>query len=303
VWTVIAGLALLVVHTVRERRREQIVILAWFVAPVILISIGTSKIHHYVYPFLPPLALAAGYGVDWLLRVGRDYAVSVMTALQQRVGGVSGRTGLRYVLLTLATVAAVLALATFLMGNVEWKIGDTRIFRNSHVSRPLAAAMLLALFAGRGAVAARLLWPVTLMLFVIPVNSYENIWKRALVKDYRLRSARECLTRVQRAERAAGRPGAGVYSIGQHRWFLHSYYYYLRDLGWEAVDDIDQRAVDAAIVEPGRQRPVLIDDPAFRTIRPRYRDISVPRLPLPTAILLMPGPYAECDTSGTPAER
>ena len=96
---------------------------------------------------------------------------------------------------------------------------------------------------------------------------------------------------------------AGIYAIGQHRWFLHSYYYYLRDLGWESVDRVDIPAVDAAIVEAGRQRPVLIDDPEFRSIRPRYRDISVPRLPLPTAILLMPGPYAGCDTSTRAAER
>jgi 4-amino-4-deoxy-L-arabinose transferase-like glycosyltransferase len=303
VWTVIAGFVFLIVRTLRDRRREQILILTWFVVPMALISIGTSKIHHYVYPFLPPLGLAAGYVVEWLLAVGRAYAVSIMTALQQKVGGVSGRGGLRYALLTLATVAAVLAVATFLMGNVEWKIGDTRIFRNSHVSRPLAAAMLFALLAGRGAVAAKLLWPVTLMLFVIPVNAYENMWKRTLVEDYKLRDARECLTRVQRAERAAGHAGAGIYAIGQHRWFLHSYYYYLRDLGWESVENIDIPAVDAAIIEAGKQRPVLIDDPEFGTIRQRYRDISVPRLPLPTAILLMPGPYAGCDTSSSAAGR
>jgi len=300
VWPVLGGLAIFVARTVAERRREQILVLAWLTVPVALISIGTSKIHHYVYPFLPPLALAGGYGVAWLFAVGRDRVVSAMAAVQRRAGSVgivSGHNGLRYALLTAAGLAAALAVLTFVMGTVEWKAGDVRVFRNSHVARPLAAALVLAVVAGRGAMAARLLWPAILMVAVIPLNNYENMWKRTLVRDYRLRDARACLTRVQQAERAAGRPGRGVYSIGEHRWFTHSYYYYLRDLGWEAVPEVDERAADAAIATPGQQRPVLLDDRAFQAIRSRYTDVAVPRLPLPTALLLMPGPYGECDTS------
>jgi 4-amino-4-deoxy-L-arabinose transferase-like glycosyltransferase len=299
-WTVLGGFVLLAVHAVRERRREAILVVTWFAIPIVLISIGSSKIHHYVYPFLPPLALAAGYGVDWVLTFGRGYVIAAMAALQARagrVGIVPSHRGVRYGLMTVAALAAVLAVATFVMGTVEWKVGDVRLFRNSHVGRPLAAAVLFALIAGRGALAARALWPAIIMVAVIPVNHYENMWKRTLVRDYRLRAARECLTRVQQAERAAGRAGRGVYSIGEHRWFTHSYYYYLRDLGWEAVPEVDPGAVDAAIATPGEQRPVLTDDQVFHRIRSRYTDVAVPRLPLPTALLLMPGPYGECDTS------
>jgi 4-amino-4-deoxy-L-arabinose transferase-like glycosyltransferase len=299
VWTVIAGLVVLAIHGLPARRREALVVLLWFVVPIVLISIGTSKLDHYVYPYLPPLALAAGYLTEWLLRVGRNYAVSAMTAAQQRVGGLSERSGFRYVLLGGAVLAGVLAVATFLLGTLEWTVGETRLFRNSHVGRPLAIAALMALIAGRGALAARLLWPVALVVALVPINAYENIWKRTLVEDHPLRLARTCLTRVQQDERAAGRSGPGVYSIGQHRWFLHSYYYYLRDLGWEAVDDVQQPALDAAIVEPGRQRPVIIDDTAFLAVRSRYRDKNVPMLRLPTALLLLPGPYGAC---GAPAD-
>ena len=299
VWMVIGGFVLLAAQTARERRREQILVVTWFLVPMALISISTSKIHHYVYPFLPPLALAAGYGVDWLLGVGRGYVEWAMAAIQQRAGRagiVSGNTGLRYALLTVAALAAVLAVVTFAVGTIEWNVGEVRLFRNSHVGRPLAAALVLAVVAGRGSLAARMLWPAILMVAVIPVNNYENMWKRALTRDVRLRAARECLTRVQQTERAAGHHGAGIYAIGEHRWFLHSYYYYLRDLGWEAVPEVDARAVDAAIATPGQQRPVLLDDRVFHAIRSRYTDVVVPRLPLPTALLLMPGPYAECDT-------
>jgi 4-amino-4-deoxy-L-arabinose transferase-like glycosyltransferase len=303
IWTVIAGLVVLAIHGLRTRRREALVVLIWFVVPIALISIGTSKLEHYIYPYLPPLALAAGYLTEWLLRVGRTYAVSAMTTVQQRVGGVSERNGLRYVLLGGAMLATVVGVATFLLGTLEWTVGETRLFRNSHVGRPLAVAALMSLVAGRGALAARLLWPVALMVAIVPVNGYENIWKRTLVEEHPLRSARECLTRVQHAERAAGRPGPGVYSIGQHRWFLHSYYYYLRDLGWEAVDEIQQPALDAAILEAGRQRPVMIDDRAFLSARSRYRDVNVAMLRFSTALLLLPGPYALCDQSAPAASR
>jgi hypothetical protein len=35
----------------------------WFVVPVSLISMLSSKLYHYAYPFVPPLAIAAGYAV------------------------------------------------------------------------------------------------------------------------------------------------------------------------------------------------------------------------------------------------
>ena len=35
-------------------------------------SVGTSKLHHYAYPFLPPIALAVGFGPAWVARVGRQ---------------------------------------------------------------------------------------------------------------------------------------------------------------------------------------------------------------------------------------
>ena len=43
-----------------RRRPEGPVILLWFILPVTLMSLGTSKLYHYLYPFLPPLALAGG---------------------------------------------------------------------------------------------------------------------------------------------------------------------------------------------------------------------------------------------------
>jgi 4-amino-4-deoxy-L-arabinose transferase-like glycosyltransferase len=301
IWMVGIGSAVLVVHAVRERRREQLLVVAWFVVPIALMSIGTSKLHHYVYPFLPPLALASGYGTAWLLHVGQRYAVTAMTTLQNRFGGVQNRPVLRYTLLALAGAAVVLAVATFLMGQVEWEVGGTRLFRNSHVARPLVAAVVLALIAGRAAAAARLIWPIALLLAVVPLNGYENIWKKVQIENHPVRTARDCMMRVQRDERAAGRPGPGIYAIGEHRWFLHSYYYYLRQLGWDKDEALNQRAVDAAFVAPGMQRPIMMEEAMYRSVRHRYRDMIIQMVPLPTVLLITPGPYGECGQRPDPA--
>ena len=38
--------------------------------PIALISLGSSKLYHYAYPFLPPLTLAAGYLVALVVMLG-----------------------------------------------------------------------------------------------------------------------------------------------------------------------------------------------------------------------------------------
>jgi hypothetical protein len=64
----IVGLLLLGVAAVRDGRRDAGVVLAWLVVPVGLISMLSSKLYHYAYPFVPPLAIAAGYAVIVLSR-------------------------------------------------------------------------------------------------------------------------------------------------------------------------------------------------------------------------------------------
>ncbi len=83
-WLVTAGAVLLLVNTVRQPSLDKLLIVYWFAIPVALISIGTSKLHHYLYPFLPPLALAAGYGPAWLLAATRPHVDRAMEAVHRR---------------------------------------------------------------------------------------------------------------------------------------------------------------------------------------------------------------------------
>jgi 4-amino-4-deoxy-L-arabinose transferase-like glycosyltransferase len=77
-WLVALGGLLVVVRTVRKRWLEGSVILCWFMLPISLMSLGSSKLLHYTYPFVPPLALAAG-----CLFARLDQAVAEMMAGQK----------------------------------------------------------------------------------------------------------------------------------------------------------------------------------------------------------------------------
>ncbi|HUF46224.1 MAG TPA: glycosyltransferase family 39 protein [Vicinamibacterales bacterium] len=66
-WFVMAGFGLLMWRAVRHDDAGARLALVWWVLPISLISLGSSKLVHYSYPFLPPLALGAGLAVSMLI--------------------------------------------------------------------------------------------------------------------------------------------------------------------------------------------------------------------------------------------
>ena len=137
-------------------------------------------------------------------------------------------------LLVLALAAGAVALATLVTGNLVWKVGGVTLLRNTHIARPLLVAVLLATLAGRGTLAARVIFPAALIMLVLPMNSYEDVLRRARLDVHPLRSASDCLVSVRGSMTASGQRPPGLYAIGEGRWFLHSYFYYLhRAGGWE----------------------------------------------------------------------
>ena len=297
-WLAVVGGAIAVVGAVRDRRFEMITVLAWLILPLTLMSVGRSKLPHYAYPFLPPFALLVGLGPGWLIQAGRGYLDAAVNTIGGWFSGDQPWTiVVRRLLIGLTMVAVGIAAATLVLGNLNWKIGGVQILRNSHVMRPLIFAMLFAILAGRRSVATRFLFPAVVLLAVLPVNSYEDTLKRLRVEEHPLRTARDCLVPVWERERQAGRQAAGVLSIGEKRWFLHNYFYYLRHAGgWESVETLDPAAVSSALFEPGRQRLVLIPDDDYRAFRASHGPelAEIPALPLRNVLLLMPGPYAAC---------
>jgi hypothetical protein len=146
-------------------------------------------------------------------------------------------------------------------------------------------------------VAARVIFPAALLMLVLPMNAYEDVLRRARIDAHPLRSARDCLVSVRAAQQAAGGHPPGVYAIGESRWFLHSYFYYLHHAGgWERTEVLDQAALISALSVPGQQRPVMIDEADYRGFKMDHEATlrEVPALPLRDVLLLMPGPYGAC---------
>ncbi len=100
---------------------------------------------------------------------------------------------------------------------------------------------------------------------------------------------------MRSSELAAGRTAPGIYAIGGERWFLHSYFYYLRKVGWEE-GPADEQKLDSGLFAPGPQRPIMIGDAEYGQLRMRRGEAlqTVPAMRLREVFLLMPGPYAVC---------
>jgi 4-amino-4-deoxy-L-arabinose transferase-like glycosyltransferase len=297
VWLALVGGVLLIGRAVRERTLDVLLVVAWFVLPLAIMSVGTSKLHHYTYPFLPPIAIGAGFGPALLLRKGREPMDRFMTALHERVAGLGVGPRVRTALLVLAAVSFALALVTLVYGPLDITIGGSRIFRNSHAARPLLVAFALATVAGRGVMAARVLLPIALLLAVLPVEAYEGTVRRLMREEHPMRTSRDCLVGVRTRELAAGHPVPGIYTVAEHKWMLHSHYYYLRHLGqWERASTLDEAALERGLFTPGEQRPILIGDGDYQQFKLRHAAAltSLPIVRLRDALLLMPGPYSVC---------
>jgi 4-amino-4-deoxy-L-arabinose transferase-like glycosyltransferase len=294
VWLTGAGAVLLFVRVLRERRLEELLVIAWFVVPLGLISIGTSKLHHYAYPFLPALALAAGYGPGWLAVASRD---PVDAFMQRYVPTRGWGPRARRILIGLAGVSALLAAATLVLGQIEVSVGDVQLFRNSHVFRPVLVAFVLLTLAGHGVAAARWMVPIAVLIAVLPAQAYDDTRAHTRREDHPMRSARDCLVGVRERELAAGRPAPGVYAVREQKWMLHSHFYYFRRLGpWERGDALDERAIADGLFAPGRQRPMLLGDADYQAFKVSHAEalLGVPAVRLRDVLLLMPGPYAAC---------
>jgi hypothetical protein len=256
-------------------------------------SLGTSKLHHYAYPFLPPLALAAGYGPAWLASTLRHWFERALNAISSRTARLRVKPVVGAALVALGSVALVVSAATLVFGSIRWRVSGVTIFRNSDLLRPLFVAIILMVLAGRPKLAAHVA-VVALVVSFLPVGAYRRTMTMLPQYEHPLRTARECLADVRRREQAAGRRVRSLYAVAENRWFLHSYYYYLRHFGWRRAIDVDDQALRAALGPA--PRPVLITDADYLAFRARqqFDGTSVGIQRLKYALLLMPGPYAVC---------
>jgi 4-amino-4-deoxy-L-arabinose transferase-like glycosyltransferase len=298
------GMALLVVQTFRRRWLEGAVVVVWFALPLLLISFGTSKLYHYTYPFLPPLALAAGYLVALTLMlapvpIGRGLRAlsDLVAARAPSVLPVFRRSAVRAMLLAIAAAAAGAAAISQVYGPIRLAVGRTVFFKSSGLIRP---SILVALF-GTVAGASRRVSHVVVALVILgalPLHAYREALARLTLEQHPMRTATECLDRVQ--SRMAG-VARGLYVDLPDSVISHPLYYYFRRVRpWIRAQSPEPAAIGRQLDDPAEWRPMLVWDSTYqdfmnaRASAVSARPPSPPMVAFPDIVLLLPGPYAAC---------
>ena len=144
----VAGLVLLAVGTVRRRGTDDgAAVLVWFGLPFVLMSLGPSKLYHYAYPVLPPLALAGGVAIGALPGVVRSALVWVF-------GSDAGRRDP----LTVAQGAIVAAVVLSVLPVHAYALNVSRVTNNPHPVRSVRDCLRDVIASRNGGTAQPGVW-------------------------------------------------------------------------------------------------------------------------------------------------
>ena len=319
---VIVGALLLAARTWRSRWTEGAVVILWFALPMTAISTGTSKLYHYAYPFLPPVALAGGFLVAYIARgIDRVLTPPFDAAVQwrdSRLPGLLRSTGMQVGVTAAGVLAVILAAITSAFGRLHVDLGSFEI-RNSSVTRPLILAAVAWLAAAPVQVLRAAVVGAVLVL-ILPIATYRaNVALASRV--YRpFQEIRECMAPIVAAKVARGERAPGVYV--EARIISHIPFYYLRTLGGWNQRDSAYSDVNVAryLLAPNSFRPVLLSTDRYNDVMPKLTSnrgalvvqaatqaglepaaleasiasSTLGLLVLPTETLIFPGPYAAC---------
>ena len=290
-WIVLIGLSALVARAVAFRDWRARLLLIWAVVPIVLISVGSSKLIHYAYPFIPPLALGAGWvagaAIAWVYRNVNPSKEPLL----RRVAGVVG------------AIALAIAAWTMFAGPLRITIGHVSILRNASVVRPLVLAVVLFWLSGRATASLGFAAGAMVVLLPFPLLAYGSTADRVRENNHPLRAIRDCIN----AENAAGgNLRNGVY-VGSGPILTHSYFFYLRKPGpYLFREDGLADEVGARLFVPAQQSLVILSEEDYLTWADRLRSGAVPGrvsgVPPPVVrtvlgyLVVMPGDYQVCVT-------
>jgi hypothetical protein len=280
-----------------------VVVVLWGMLPLVLISLGSSKLYHYAYPFLPPLTLAAGYLVSLVLmlapvqiRKGMEWAEDRMALLTPFWPRLAARPVVARTIAALTGLVLVVAAVTAVTGGVRINLAPTLAFRNSGILRPLLAATALAILGRRSASTALPIVAVVCAA-VLPLAGYAEDLSRLRVVRHPMRDASACVARVQAENPALPR---GMF-VDTDKGIWHPITYYFRRIHpWNRQERPSPESLERTLEDPQSLRPSLVEDERYRTYRsgPDALHFSTPTSPpmigLNGYALLLPGPYSVC---------
>ncbi|HEY3119572.1 MAG TPA: phospholipid carrier-dependent glycosyltransferase [Vicinamibacteria bacterium] len=282
----VVGGALWVARTVRDRWPTGLLVLLWLAVPIAVLSVSRSKLYHYAYPFLPPIALFAGYAVAVAARVAYRW-------LNRIPGERLARGTPRIALGVLAVLCLLLALVTALRGTLRWELGPI-VLRNASPLRPLAVAGLAALaLRGRAAAAAGMLLAVGLWLDV--AREHHRFLERTERGGRLLSTLAACLR-----SRQAGGPGVYVH-FPEGKDLVHEVRYYFRPLGLRQPP-LDPQRLERRLRHPAVLSPALVVVTEWPELARRLSSwpaeertsLGIVGMPRYDLYLVLPGRFAAC---------
>lgn len=315
-WLSIPGVLMLGANAWNGRPWLARLLFLWLIVPFSLISLGPSKVFHYAYPFLPPIALGAGAAAAVLVRtiervitLGAGAAAGRLSrAIERRLTtkragwmewlpALTGeplsrsRAWMQKLLMVSAVFAVALSIWTAAAGQDRLEMNGVELLRSSNVFRPIGIAAILVGLSGPRIVGRAL---AIAAVVILPVWASADRLDHFSSVDHPLRALRDCAITV-----GTSPPETHVYPP-YFQLATHSPYYYLRQVGpWVAHDGSPKNdELDIRLYTPGRQTLVLLSRNDYDII---VRQIGLKELPMPRGllifddvVLLTPGPFEGC---------
>jgi 4-amino-4-deoxy-L-arabinose transferase-like glycosyltransferase len=301
-WLVVAGLGCLAYCAWRPGRERLVqepsewlarVVLVWWLLPYTLISFGTSKLLHYAYPFIPPLALAGGLACA--LGIEATHSRRLAGASARVRGWLSGvlawaeRDGSQRLLLIAGVVLLGLGVWTALRGPVIVEMDGVRVFRNGSVVRPMVFAFLCLALTSWGR-RAGITVGLAVLLMLLPVDRYFENVNRIFTVSHPLRAIRHCAIDV-RSKSPTVAPGA-LRASGDV--LHHAYFYNMRHVGpWVLADPPANDEAIASALGP-QPMPVFVTRDQYEAVM-RAGHSGLPGVLVEKDVVaLLPGPFERC---------
>ena len=267
-----AGIALVAGWTARRYARWTVLLVLWALLPLVAISAVTSKLYHYAFPFLPPLALIGAYAAAIVPAVGW---APFDRALERAYTWAESRFSLlvrflrlraiRIVLVLAIALSVALAAGSLLFGRVQVSIGATEL-ASAGVLRPGLAAFLFGVLLMPARRFRRQLLLV-LVASLLPLQNYRDSLALLGAGVHPRRSLSTCVRAVQQA---GGIPG-GLRVDDPVETISHSIVYYFEPIRpW--VRGKDAFALPALVREPRglHERSADLGEGMAVTLPPAY---------------------------------